>query len=185
MNEATSPSTYAPSPLPTIQPRLNPDDSNRRRPPPSQLSSLGSPSIGEPPVPTKSPDNNNQDYNNKNDNNGMRDRSYEGGERGQGGRASESSSVGTRFIGNYAGSESGGQYEYDDKVKADYEYSITLLQKKVAELGRENEELLEDNGRIREMESQIRSHIDVSFFLFSLTSSPFHLLVLTCSSLFF
>ncbi|KAI5481540.1 cell polarity protein [Pseudohyphozyma bogoriensis] len=87
-------------------------------------------------------------------------------------RVSETSSIGTRFIGNYAGStaasEAGGrrswEYEEKEKVKADYEYKITMLQNRVTDLQREADDAREslrrkgdDSSRVRDLEDQLGS----------------------------
>ncbi|BGP21626.1 cell polarity protein [Rhodotorula toruloides] len=66
-------------------------------------------------------------------------------------RASEASSVGTngRFFGGYAGSQAGaseaGRRSWEseplDKIRSSYEYKLAMLQNRVSELERENEEL--------------------------------------------
>ncbi|KAL8280977.1 hypothetical protein RQP46_006656 [Phenoliferia psychrophenolica] len=86
-------------------------------------------------------------------------------------RISQTSSIGTRFIGNYAGSEGGGRrsWEHEDreKVKSDYEYKITMLQSRMAEVQRENDDMRDalknrtaDTTRVRDLESQVRTHRD-------------------------
>ncbi|GAA5850267.1 hypothetical protein JCM8547_001069 [Rhodosporidiobolus lusitaniae] len=100
---------------------------------------------------------------------------------GQGGghmsRASETSSIGTRFFGGYAGSaaasEAGGgrrSYDYEaataqavEKVKSEYEYKLTMLQNRVGELERENDDAAQalksrsgEQDRTREVEREMR-----------------------------
>ncbi|KAK4705575.1 protein SPA2, partial [Phenoliferia sp. Uapishka_3] len=74
----------------------------------------------------------------------------QGGKGGQGmagaaSRASQTSSIGTRFIGNYAGSDNGGRRSWEnedlEKVKSDYEYKLTMLQSRMAEVQRENDDM--------------------------------------------
>ncbi|GAA5859755.1 hypothetical protein JCM1840_006439 [Sporobolomyces johnsonii] len=91
-------------------------------------------------------------------------------------RASEASSIGTsKFFGGYAGStgasEAGGRrsWDYEDrsqleKQKADYEYKLTMLQNRVQELERENEDAATamkgrqgEQGRVRDLEAQLRN----------------------------
>ncbi|GAA6020775.1 hypothetical protein JCM11491_003528 [Sporobolomyces phaffii] len=102
-------------------------------------------------------------------------------------RASEVSSVGThsKFFGGYAGSATGPPseagttrrsnelppWDHDErqaleKQQADYEYKLTVLQNRVHELERENEDAAaalrgrtaQDDGRVRDLEAQVRRH---------------------------
>ncbi|GAA6004285.1 hypothetical protein JCM10207_000650 [Rhodosporidiobolus poonsookiae] len=106
---------------------------------------------------------------------GMQSQGQGQGQGGQGGhqsRASETSSIGTRFFGGYAGSaaasEAGGRrsWDYDpaalDKVKSEYEYKLAMLQNRVGELERENDDAAAalrgrqgDMDRIRELEREV------------------------------
>ncbi|GAA5917079.1 hypothetical protein JCM6882_009488 [Rhodosporidiobolus microsporus] len=87
--------------------------------------------------------------------------------------ASETSSIGTRFFGGYAGSaaasEAGGRrsWDYDpaalEKVKSEYEYKLTMLQNRVGELERENDDAAAalkgrrgEEERVRELEREVR-----------------------------
>ncbi|GAA5993547.1 hypothetical protein JCM11641_002865 [Rhodosporidiobolus odoratus] len=94
---------------------------------------------------------------------------------GQGGhlsRVSETSSLGTKFFGGYAGSaaasEAGGRRSWDyeqqaiEKVKSEYEYKLTMLQNRVAELERENEDAAsalrgrgEQEDRLKDAEREV------------------------------
>ncbi|GAA5925645.1 hypothetical protein JCM10213_008845 [Rhodosporidiobolus nylandii] len=89
-------------------------------------------------------------------------------------KLSETSSIGTRFFGGYAGSaaasEAGGRrsWDYDaqqqvEKVKSEYEYKLTMLQNRVAELERENEDAAaalrgqpDKDETLRERERELR-----------------------------
>ncbi|KAK4058010.1 component of the polarisome [Microbotryomycetes sp. JL221] len=86
-------------------------------------------------------------------------------------RASESS-AGTRFIGGYGSapaSEVGDasrswKDEERDKMRSDYEFKITMMQNRITELERENEDASNalknrntEQARIRDLENQIRS----------------------------
>ncbi|GAA6032874.1 hypothetical protein JCM8097_000840 [Rhodosporidiobolus ruineniae] len=89
-------------------------------------------------------------------------------------RASETSSIGTRFFGGYAGSaaasEAGGRRSLDwdaqqavEKVKSEYEYKLTMLQNRVAELERENDDAASalrgqrsEQDRARDLERELR-----------------------------
>ncbi|SCV68762.1 BQ2448_883 [Microbotryum intermedium] len=88
-------------------------------------------------------------------------------------QASEASSVGTRFIGGYAGSSNNDtsnrrnswDHEAKEKFKADYEYKLTMLQSRVDELEREVDGARSDlktrnaeQARLRDLEDQLRGH---------------------------
>ncbi|BGO96598.1 Cell polarity protein [Rhodotorula toruloides ATCC 204091] len=88
-------------------------------------------------------------------------------------RASEASSVGTngRFFGGYAGSQAGAseavrrswEGEPLDKIRSSYEYKLTMLQNRVSELERENEELKasrEDGDRWEGERRQLEQRLD-------------------------
>ncbi|KAK4054926.1 component of the polarisome [Microbotryomycetes sp. JL201] len=87
-------------------------------------------------------------------------------------RASESS-AGTRFIGGYGSApasevgDSGRNWkdEEREKMKSDYEYRITVMQNRIAELERENEDASnalknrsDEQARMRDLENQVRTH---------------------------
>ncbi|SGY30973.1 BQ5605_C002g01197 [Microbotryum silenes-dioicae] len=86
---------------------------------------------------------------------------------------SEASSMGTRFIGGYGTSSSNDSsnrrnswdHEAKEKLKADYEYKLTMLQSRIDDLEREVDGARGDlktrsieQARLRDLEDQLRGH---------------------------
>ncbi|KAM0755439.1 hypothetical protein T439DRAFT_330639 [Meredithblackwellia eburnea MCA 4105] len=85
-----------------------------------------------------------------------------GGARNGPNRISETSSIGTRFIGNYAGSTANsevGRKSWDqeelEKVKSEYEYKITMLQNRMSEIQRENDDMREALKRYEDQSTSL------------------------------